>query len=311
MEIFWNDIQRNINKLRDRINNDKNILLLTHAGCLDGQGNQMIFEKTFDKVFSVRLTPNAVDDYVKCLNVDLFDTIIIADLSTSNKEFLANDNVILIDHHESALYLHDPDKLCFVYLFACGTKLTKMILSAILRDDLKKFNDFAYLINDNDLFILEDERSIKLNSCYKRLGDEKFQEKYWNFGKITFTEEDNKAFAEERLEIQKLVDAAEYFISEDLNIGYMIFLGYNNEMVHEIMMKEKLDAFVTWNPTNGRGSIRSTNLLMKSGQMLSDMGIGGGHDAAAGFRLETAEEFQHFIDLTEKYIKDKFNSLKA
>jgi oligoribonuclease NrnB/cAMP/cGMP phosphodiesterase (DHH superfamily) len=184
-------------------------------------------------------------------------------------------------------------------------------MSAILRDTLKKFDDFVYLVNDTDLYILEDERSIKFNSCYKRLGDKAFQEKYWNFGKITFTEEDDKAFADKCFEIQKLVDEADYFISEDLNIGYMIYVGYNNEMVHGIMTKENLDAFVTWNPVNGKGSVRSTNRLMKSGQMLADLNVGGGHDAAAGFNIGSAEEFQRFIEKSESYIKENFNYLRV
>lgn len=310
IEDFWTDVQANIKRLRSLINDNKSILLLTHAGCMDGQGSQMLFEKLFDDVFTVRLTPGTVDSYIENLKAESFDTIVLSDISTTNKEFLKKDNVVLIDHHTTALELCDPDNLCFVYDFACGTKLSKLILSAILRDPLKKFDDFVGLVNDNDMWILSDPRSKKLKSCYGRLGDEKFQEKYWNFGKITFTEEDDQQFEVEQQELNKLVDEAEYFISEDLNMGYMIFIGYNNDLVHEIMSRENLDVLITWNPTNGRGSIRATNPNMKSGQMLDDFGIGGGHDSAAGFRIHSVEDFQKFISDAEQYVKDKFNSLK-
>lgn len=42
---FYNDVQRQIKPLRRLLNDDSSILLITHKGCLDGHGCQMVMDK--------------------------------------------------------------------------------------------------------------------------------------------------------------------------------------------------------------------------------------------------------------------------
>ena len=76
---------------------------------MDGHGCKMLMEKSFDNVFTVKLSPQDTDEYVKNLDTSKFDTIIFADIATHDQNFLNLDKVIVVDHHESNLDVSDPE----------------------------------------------------------------------------------------------------------------------------------------------------------------------------------------------------------
>ena len=57
MDKFYQDLQKQVKHLRLLLKNDNRILLITHRGCMDGHGCKMLMEKTFDNVFTVKLSP--------------------------------------------------------------------------------------------------------------------------------------------------------------------------------------------------------------------------------------------------------------
>ena len=75
------------------------------------------------------------------------------------EEYLKNPKIILLDHHESALDLHDPSKNRFVIPSMCGAKLTQRFLERCFNLDLSKFDNLIYLTQDYDLWIHSNKKS--------------------------------------------------------------------------------------------------------------------------------------------------------
>lgn len=295
---FICDVQSQITKLRGVLTKDSSVLLLTHASCLDGTTCQMLMQSVLPQTVVVKLSPTKVDEYVSSLTTNAFDVIIIADISTRNTDFLLKDNVIMVDHHDSALAFNDPSTLTFVNNSACGSKLLWLMLQMIFKTELK-YSDFIEVVNDHDLWILKDERSRLLNALMYELGDSKFIERFKSF-KLKLTDADVSWF---NTRIAKVKADATNMQIEDLGYGVGLYFDneYNNDLMHEILQIREYHTILTYKPKFGGVSVRTKHESLHLGEILSDASIGGGHRHAGGFRSKTQEEF---LKSLKKFMKE-------
>jgi oligoribonuclease NrnB/cAMP/cGMP phosphodiesterase (DHH superfamily) len=309
-ELFYDDLKRNIKGVRKILNDDNTILLITHANCMDGMGCQLLMEKIFSNVIVMKSSPQKVNDLIDHLDASKFDAIVLADISTTNEEFLAQDHVMLVDHHDTAQDLHDPDNLIFVYNFECGTKLLKRTVEAALKQPLKKYNELIDLINDYDLWEHTDERSKKLaKTFYKRTSDDEFATRFWNF-KVSFTQEEEDQFEQDQQEYERVYNQLEIFELDRTLTGFAIYGTYNNDLCHDIMERNGLHVAVLFNPQTRCASIRTIDEEIHLGEMMKEYGTGGGHPMAAGFKAVTDNDLKDTLDFVDKYIYKNYPHLR-
>ena len=302
IETFYADIQKQIKSLRTLLNDDNRILLITHRGCMDGHGCKMIMEKYFTNVFTVKLAPTDIDEYIENLRDETFDTVIFADICTSNKTFLKKPNVIAIDHHASNLDLLDVENNTFIYNLDCGTKLLTRLLEAVTKKPRKQYSDLVDLINDYDLWIHADERSQKIAKMFYANGEHEFTERFFNF-KVKLTDEEESWYQGELDNIERLYNETDIFELEGLNVGIMMCTEYINDICHKAMNEDNFDIIICYNTSSKSVSVRNKHDEVDVGEMLSKLGIGGGHDSAGGFRAINEKEFKEKIGYIEKYCK--------
>ena len=309
-KIFYDDIQKNIKKIRRILDPTKTVLLITHDNCMDGMGCQLLMEKTFENIIVLKSSPQKVNGLIENLDADKYDSIVLADISTTNEEFLSKDNVMLIDHHDTAQELHDPDNLIFVYNFECGTKLLHRVLEASFRERLKKYSELVDLINDYDLWIHKDERSKKLaKTFYSRNSDDEFASRFWNF-KVSFTEEEEARFEEQRLEYEAVYNQLEIFELDKTLTAFAIYGEYNNDLCHDIMERNGMRVAILFNTGTRCASIRTVDEEIHLGEMMKEYGTGGGHPMAAGFKASTDTELKDTLDFIDNYIAKNYPHLK-
>ena len=298
MKQFYNDVQSQIKDLRSLFTDDSSILLLTHKGCLDGHGCQMLMEKNFNDVFTVKLSPGDTNAYVKALNTEDFDVIIFADLSTKDVGFLNKPNVVLVDHHSTAKELHNPLNNIFVYEDECGTYLLHKLIECIKQKQNNKLNDLVNVINDYDMWRLQDARSTALQALFYHVGEEKFTERFWDF-KVKFNEEEVKWWDDTLTHRQKVYSELEIFQAEGSKVGFIFQTEFSNEYCDMALDDADIDVIVFIKP--GVGSVRTKRRDINVGQMLEDLGIGGGHPQAGGFRYNNDDAIRKCVEQIEAY----------
>lgn len=298
MKQFYTDVQRQIKTLRSLFTEDSSILLLTHKGCLDGHGCQMLMEKNFNDVFTVKLSPADTDSYVQTLNTDDFDVIIFADLSTKDKVFLNKPNTVLVDHHATAAELHNPSNNIFVYQDECGTYLLQKFIECIKQKQNKKLDDLVNVINDYDMWRLCDDRSKPLQALFYHIGEDTFTDRFWNF-KVKFNEEEINWWKETLAHRKLIFDNMDVFQAEGSKVGFVFQTEFSNEFCDDALNELDIDVIVFVKPR--MGSVRTNRKDISVGKMLEDLGIGGGHDQAGGFRCQSDDAIRKCVEMIEDY----------
>ena len=309
-QLFYDDLRRNITQVRSILNDANTILLITHANCMDGMGCELLMEKLFSSVIVMKSSPQKVNDLVANLDASKYDAIVFADISTTNEDFLNNKHVMLVDHHDTASNLHDPDNLIFVYDFECGSKLLKRVIEAAKRKPLKQLDDLVDIINDYDLWIHNDKRSKKLaKTFYSRKSDEEFAERFWNF-KVSFTQEEEEKFEEDAIKYEQIYNQLEIFELDQTLTGFAVFGSYNNDLCHDIMVRNKLRVAIIFNTQTRCASIRTVDEEVHLGEMMKEYGTGGGHPMAAGFRAINDDKLRDTLEFIDDYLYQNYPSLR-
>jgi oligoribonuclease NrnB/cAMP/cGMP phosphodiesterase (DHH superfamily) len=309
-KIFYDDLQRNIKQVRQILSQDE-ILLITHENCMDGMGCQLLMEKIFKQVIVMKSSPQKVETLIDNIDPNKYKAIVLADISTQNEEFLKLPHVMLVDHHDTAANMHDPDNCVFIYNFECGTKLLKRVIEGALRKPLKKYSELVNLINDYDLWEHKDERSKKLAKLfYKRTSDDEFAERFWGF-KVEFTAEEEAKFEAQAIEYEQIYNQLEVYELEESNTVFAVYSSYNNDLCHDMMERNGAEIAILFNPQTRCGSIRTVSEEIHLGEMLDDMGIGGGHPMAAGFKCATDSHLQDTLEAIDRYISKNYPMLRV
>ena len=278
---------------------------------MDGMGCQLIMEKVFERVIVMKSTPQKVETLINNIDPSKYKAIVLADISTQNEEFLMLPQVMMVDHHDTAENMHDPDNAVFIYNFESGTKLLWRVIEAAIKKPLKKYSDLVDLINDYDLWEHKDPRSKKLAKLfYNRTSDDEFAERFWGF-KVKFTEAEEKVFEEQAIEYEQTYSQLDIFELEDSNTVFAIHNSYNNDLCHDMMKRNNAEVAILFNPITRGGSIRTLSEEIHLGEMVQSMGIGGGHPMAAGFKCRTDDDLQDTLADIDQYIYRNHPELRS
>lgn len=178
-------------------NRNLRILNITHCD-LDGSVAAVIVKRYYVGCLTHRTTygrtyAESTLRYIDCIRHKI-DGIVFTDFSPIDfKDELDRLNIpyIILDHHESALYMNDPKIGHIVNTKFCGAKLAYLYYSKTAKE-LDCLGELVELTNDYDMWIHADRRSKYLNTVHWTYYDfDAFYERF-KYGFNGFTDNEKK-----------------------------------------------------------------------------------------------------------------------
>lgn len=267
------------------LSSQSKILSITHAHCCDGTTCQICLSNVFKNLSCLEAKYDEVDsilDNVIGRNYDGYDFVFLTDISPQDANLLKNKNkIILLDHHNTAKYHHNPQENKYVIDNYCGTLLTKVFLEKYFDKKLSSLDNLVYLVNDYDLWKKNNAKSTFLNDLFYLYFSDKFKKRFYN-GDTRFTPDEISYLRRRKIEFQKTLDDLEVYDLPKINACYFESRMFLNELC-EKLLKMKYDVVFCKNPTKGTVSVRNKLPYLDVGEVLKTLGYGGGHHDAAGF----------------------------
>ena len=283
-----------------KISLNAKIMSVSHND-LDGVGAQILLGGVFKNIEYINSSYHSIDKDLMTLNADDYDYIFITDISPNVAEILDRfDNVILIDHHQTAKHLNNPKKHHFINTKYSGTYLTNHFLIKMYGEDkVARFSKLVKLINDYDMWILKYKGSKALNDLFSLYNDEKFRERF-RHGKLNLTVTEKEYLNNIQEKFDKIYNELVIEEFETINACWFESDIFVNEISHKLMMEEGYHCVMFNTLKNFKVSIRSKMDDFNFGLYLKETGIGGGHKKAAGIDVSTQEEMNSIVDSLEK-----------
>jgi len=284
------------------------VILATHKGCMDGSGCTIMFLRAGGKLENVHFVgAGMVERFIKRDLPKFGDKFVIfADIGLSGPDdgesFSSSQtkyadilekrgNCILIDHHITSEHLKSRS-WCDVRQEFCGTELLRQYLG--LEDESSKA--LAILIQDHDLWLMKDPRSVELAAFTVFVGQDIFVERFLNrdVSKEFFTplEAEMMAIMIRRRD-QFIAAAIKKVVIKDVTwgngniakVGYIVSPEMNVSLLLDTLLTQhtELDVGCQINFEKGAVSLRS-----RRGYDVSEMAKyfgGGGHKAASGHKI--------------------------
>ncbi|MFW6219529.1 MAG: hypothetical protein ACOC33_01545 [bacterium] len=293
-----------------KIPRDAKILSISHYD-LDGCGCQIVLCNVFDNVTCISSSFYNLDEKLESIDYSKYDYVIITDIHPENKNLLyLSDKIILIDHHPSDM--HDPNNNHFVIddKGVCATILTKHFCEKMFNEKLYHLNDFAYLVNDYDMWILKDKRSKQLNDLmFHKYKAVKFRQLFMD-GRTKFTEDELKWLKEYNDKFYKMYDKLDVYEFEKINACIVNSFHFVNEIAHKLMEEENYNLVIVRNPNTERASVRGNLDSLDIGKILDELGWGGGHSKSAGMFCDSVMDFQNKIKILEEKIYNECSDIR-
>lgn len=278
------------------------ILNFTHVD-MDGIGANIALSKRLSNVIKIEVNYHDIDDRIRRFNLNEYDAVIFTDICPANSLDYLKDfkNIIILDHHDTALDCHNVDNNVFVYNGISGSKLTHEFIKSMFGEShyTKEIQDLIDIINDYDLWIHANPKSNYFNWLYNKYKSDGFKSRFIS-GETKLLHEE-KVYIQNQAElISKAFNNLELFDFEKVN-GAMFFASdYINDLSEMVLNKHKYDFILIVNPTNLSSSIRSVGEFY-TGDMLKALGIGGGHKHAGGFRCVDEPSLKRNTEMIEEY----------
>jgi hypothetical protein len=278
------------------------ILNFTHVD-MDGIGSNIALSKRLHNVVKVEVNYHDVDDRIKNFDLNSYDAVIFSDICpNASLEYLSRfKNVIVLDHHDTALEYHNPVNNVYVYNGISGSKLCFEFVKVLYGENnsTRDIERLIEIINDYDLWIHNDPRSRYFNWLYNRYGSDAFKSRFMQ-GDIKLLNEEKQFIVDLDTKIRDTFFKLDLFDFEKVN-GAMFFTSdYINDLAEMVLKKHNYDFIVIVNPSNMHASVRSVGDF-HCGTMLKALGIGGGHNHAGGFRSINQSKLQYNITNIEEY----------
>ena len=288
-----------------KIPRDSKILCITHNDW-DAAVCSIILNAVYSNITFVYLNFQKVDDFMRSLDYNLYDFIILADINPTDHSLVNDDRIIILDHHHSATALNNPSKMHFIIEEHCASWLCKKFVEKMYNVDLSYLNSMVYLVNDYDLYTLKNGKSKLLNDLmFFKFGCRKFREEFKN-GRTRFKPEEILWLRERREEFKKKWNELEAFDFDLINGCIVEANSFLNEIADKLLKEEEYKIVLIRNPSNGRVSLRHKIDNFDAGTYLKEKGFGGGHPQAAGVITFDERDFQMKAKEIEKYIYNNF-----
>ena len=268
------------------------ILHISHND-LDGIGCTVLTKAAFGGVDVMHTTHSDIDQVVMD-NYEGYDTIIISDIVPSEKVLAivsAERDCTVIDHHASTAHFVGQYHEIVHDITVSATMLTYRWLTEN-GHDVQKHEYMVELVNDYDLWILNNPQSLQLNllynvigiaSTFERLYGDPFQGFHPMEAAIITTET-------ERMEsyLSAVMENAHYAKdTEGLTFGLLFAERYASELGNRVLVEvASCDYVVIINMAKNRASLRSSG--GRSILAIAQRNGGGGHSQAAGFSVDAS-----------------------
>lgn len=285
------------------------ILAIEHKD-LDGVGTSIVLENAF-KGQGVRIHHYPVgypdiDSVLNTLHYENYDHILLMDISPVRDPSLIDKSskIKLLDHHDTALKYHCPEKFRFVDMTVCATKLVKQYFETEYKVNLSHLNEFVELVNGYDLWLHTDKRSKLLNSLYYKYWDDKFRQRFMS-GEVSFTEKEIDFFKEQRKKFDIIWKGLNVYDIEDIKGAFFTCGEMINDVCDKILVEKGYDFAFCLNSRSKTVSVRTLREDINLGHIFERMNIGGGHAKSAGIDPRTTEDLNDVLEKVCIEIKDE------
>lgn len=177
------EIIQSILNIKDIFYINSKITIFTHKD-LDGMGCNILAHLSLNNIVesqSVHYKNDMVNYKIQSFaKKNTQDWILIMDLSISEETANILDKrgrCILIDHHETSLFLNKYN-WALVNTKYSASVLCYYFFTINFQSNIDDYKELIDIINDFDLWLLNDNRSIPLNRLYYMLGETKFFNKF-------------------------------------------------------------------------------------------------------------------------------------
>lgn len=276
----------------------KKVINITHTD-LDGVVSAIMFKHAFPYCETRSVNYSSIASTIEEIksNNDMPEvTLVFTDLAPADCiELLDGVDYWIFDHHETSRHLHDGVH-CFVDIMKCGAKVVQEQLSALFRvaytDELKMLADLA---NDHDMWYHKIDGSLELNTLYYLIGFDCFLSEFAD-GYHEFSPEHRELVDKHNAAFREYLGSRE--ITElPCNGRYLAATKYISEICLE------LDKTATWyiiERTSDDGthlSVRARTDRLHLGNILKELGVGGGHSQAAGSFVPPEGSVSSVVDM--------------
>jgi len=278
------------------------ILSISHNDW-DGVFSQIILGNVFPNISYLNASFYKIDSIMESIEYNRYDFVFLTDINLTDIKLLdLSDNIILLDHHESAIEANNPSKMHYVIPGQCAAKLTLKFVEKYYKIKLNHLYDHCEMVNDYDLWILKNPDSKKLNDLmFYHYKPRKFREIFFD-GRTTFTDEEKEWLEMRAKEFEARYNAITVFDCEKINGCVVQSEEFINEICDRLMKEEGYDIVFCRNPVHGRVSIRHKIEGLDMGNMLKEKGWGGGHRDSCGMFCSDISDFQIKIKILDDEI---------
>lgn len=303
-----------ISGIKRILTKNSKVLNITHND-MDGIGCNIILSNCINNVEHMKASYPTIDNMVRSINFDTYDCIIISDIAPEKLNFdelteEQSKKIILLDHHPTALRHHDPINNKFVYEGKSATHLVKDFSELVFGYDLGYLTELVYLINDYDMWEHNDPRSKELNMLYYFYWDLKFKQRFFD-GQLEFNEDEVKFFKKREHAFNELYNNLEVFDLDSIKGCLISCDEFVNDVCEKLKEEEGYEIIFARNPNSKNVSVRSSVEGCNIGELLKELGIGGGHPYAGGMHAPDLKIFQNNLNLIEKTIYQKHENART
>lgn len=287
--------------------NRNNKVLNIHHKDLDGAASSIVVKNVYDDVEFRELRYGEVNNYLKTINFDKYDVVLLTDISPESIEaFDISDKIFLLDHHDTALEYHDPSKNRIVLNGKCAALLVKDFFENLFNIDLSHLNDFVNIVNDYDMWYLQDPRSWGMNELYFKYWDTNFRVRF-STGNTYYTNHEVDFIKKRRKELEETYNNLDRYDFEDIKGTLIIANMFVNDLCHKLMSDRGYKLVCSYNPKSKNISVRSVEPNIHVGEMLRELfsNGAGGHKNSGAFKINDYSEINDKLDIIENYLKGK------
>jgi nanoRNase/pAp phosphatase (c-di-AMP/oligoRNAs hydrolase) len=249
-----------------------------------------------------------VDNILEKTKFDEYDAVIITDCHPKFADSLTlSEKIIILDHHPHPY--HNPDKNYYSIRGICGALVTKCWVESTFNIKLSNLDTLIQYTNDYDLWIHKHHKSRFINELFWKYGDIQFRNRFMS-GNVRFTSSEVAFLRKRRKEFVDTYDKLEIFEFEKINACFVSVSQFVNDLAERLMKIDGYNMAIVQNPRGRRVSVRQNDDDVNIGEVLENLGIGGGHGKSGGLdkAYSNLSELKKEFDRLEEYLYEKYPS---
>lgn len=251
---------------------------------MDGTASAIVLKNFYKKVIAVPINYQSEERTVKESLTKYngqYDIIICTDFYPANTIDTIRNTVpfLVLDHHESVEQFND-NKTVIINTTMCGAKLTYNFINHY--KDISYLKEFIDIVNDWDMFTLQDVRSRYFNNIYWEMGTKWFTRRFIS-GNCKLYKEEQQYLLDAQAEFKDMYDNIE--ISDLMDDGVFFETDrFMNECI-EALKKDGYKWFVIKNKNSLSIRADEVNLINVFNIFNTNGYSAGGHLHAGGIPL--------------------------